>query len=146
MRDKEIVGITMGDPAGVGPEIIVKALSQEEFYRISSPVVMGEETVLRRAIDLVGKNSLKINCIKEVKEAKGKYGIIDLLNLDNIKANSVNFGQVNAECGRAAIEYINKAVALALIILSSLSNKLFSKTYSFTIFPRGVGMIVSYAP
>lgn len=103
----------MGDPAGVGPEIIVKALSQEEFYQISIPVVIGEETILRRAADLVSKKNLKINCLKEIKEAKGKYGIIDLLNLDNIEANSVNFGQVNAECGRAAIEYIKKAVSLA---------------------------------
>ncbi len=114
MRNKPTIGITIGDPAGVGPEIIVRALSEEEFYQISVPVVIGEETVLRRAADLMGKNNLKINCLKEMKEAKGEYGTIDLLNLDNIKASSVELGQVHEECGRAAIEYIKKAVALAL--------------------------------
>ena len=103
----------MGDPAGVGPEIAVKALSDEEFYQVSVPVVIGEETVLRRAVNLINKNDLEINCVKEIGEAKGEYGTIDLLNLDNIEADSVNFGQVDEECGRAAIEYIKRAVALA---------------------------------
>ncbi len=103
----------MGDPAGVGPEIIVKTLSEEEFYQISVPVVIGEETVLRRATKLINKSNLEINCFKEIKEAKGEFGTIDLLNLDNIAADSVKFGQVDEECGRAAIEYIKRAVALA---------------------------------
>ncbi|MCD5390370.1 4-hydroxythreonine-4-phosphate dehydrogenase PdxA [candidate division NPL-UPA2 bacterium] len=103
----------MGDPAGVGPEIIVKTLSGEEFYQISVPVVIGEETVLRRAAKLINKSNLEINCVKEIKEAKGEYGTIDLMNLNNVEADSIKFGQVDEECGRAAIEYIKRAVALA---------------------------------
>ncbi len=114
---KPVIGITMGDPAGIGAEIIVKALSEEEIYRICRPLVIGEAGTLKRATALVkdmGGRSLSLHCLSAVEEAKSEYGTIDLLNLNNIEATSVTYGQVNESCGKAAIEYIQKAVELAL--------------------------------
>ena len=115
--DKPVIGITMGDPAGIGAEIIVKALSEKEFYRICLPLVIGEAGSLKRAADLVkdtGGPGLSLHCISAVEEASGEYGTIDLLNLNNIEADSVTYGCVDEICGRASIEYIEKAIKLAL--------------------------------
>lgn len=115
--NRPAIGITMGDPAGIGAEIIAKALSGKEFYRICLPLVIGEAGILRGAIDLIGNRggqALSLRCISAVEEAKGEYGTIDLLNLNNIEANSLIYGQVNESCGKAAIEYIERAVDLAL--------------------------------
>ncbi len=114
---RPVIGITMGDPAGIGAEIIVKALSEEEIYRICLPLVIGEAGVLKKAIDLVkapNTPDLSLHFPSQVEEAKGKYGTIDLLSLNNIEASSLIYGQVNKSCGRAAIEYIKKAVELVL--------------------------------
>lgn len=115
--NRPVIGITMGDPAGIGAEIIAKALSGKEFYRICLPLVIGEAGILQGAIDLIrntGGQALSLRCISAVEEAKGEYGTIDLLNLNNLKANSFIYGQVNESCGKAALEYIERAVDLAL--------------------------------
>ncbi len=115
--EKPVIGITMGDPAGIGAEIIVKALAKEKFYRICLPLVIGEAGILRRAMESskdINIRSLSLHFLPRVEEVKGEYGTIDLLNLNNIEANSVIYGQVSKSCGKAAIEYIEKAVELAL--------------------------------
>ena len=53
---KPVIGISMGDPAGIGPEIIVKALSSAEVYAACRPVVVGDAGVMRQAVQLLGKD------------------------------------------------------------------------------------------
>ncbi len=114
---KPVIGITLGDPAGIGAEIIVKALSAEELYHLCRPIVIGEAGLLKRALALVkvpGVRGLSLHCISAVEEAKGEYGTLDLLDLNNIEADSVTYGRVDEACGTASIEYIEKAIELAL--------------------------------
>ncbi|MFC1983544.1 4-hydroxythreonine-4-phosphate dehydrogenase PdxA [Chloroflexota bacterium] len=112
-RVKPLIAITMGDAAGIGPEIIVKSLSLEEVYRICCPLVVGEGTTMRQTIELL-KSSLKLNTIEKGTEVKGELGNIDLLDLHNLSRAEVILGQICTPCGRAAMEYIARAAELTL--------------------------------
>jgi len=110
---KPIIGITMGDAAGVGPEVIVKALSLKRIYDICHPFVIGDATVMEQATK-IAKSSSHINAIHDLKDAEFRYDIIDVVDLKNIDLAKLKIGQVNAMAGKAAVEYIEKAVKLAL--------------------------------
>jgi 4-hydroxythreonine-4-phosphate dehydrogenase len=110
---RPIIGITMGDPAGIGAEITVKALSRKEIYKKSKPIVVGSKCVINDAIEFIPSN-LKLNIIKNIEEIKGEFGIIDLLDLDNIKLDEFNYGEVSAKAGKASLEYIFKGIDLAM--------------------------------
>lgn len=109
---RPIIGIPIGDPAGIGPEIVVKALKNAKLYDISKPVVIGSHDVIRK-IDRVVGSGLEINVISEPKEGKYIYGTIDLITLDNICSETVEYGKIQACAGKAAYDYIVKAVELA---------------------------------
>jgi 4-hydroxythreonine-4-phosphate dehydrogenase len=111
--ERPIIAITMGDAAGIGPEVIVKALAFGKVYAICRPLVVGESSIILEAIKLIG-GSLKLNAMNEVHEVKGESGTVDLLDLHNIDRAEVTLGQVCPACGRAAMEYVSKAVGLAL--------------------------------
>jgi len=110
---KPIVGITMGDSSGIGPEIIAKALSLKEVYDVCHPLIIGDAKVMTNALE-IARVLLKINSIKDLKEAKFECGVIDVLDLGNIKMEELKMGQVNAMAGKAAVEYVKKAVELAV--------------------------------
>lgn len=113
---KPLIGITMGDAAGIGPEIIVKALAQKGLYRQAYPIVIGDARTMRQAL-AIAKSNLKIRAIRETglgELKKEDTETIQVLDLRNIKIKKLRHGRVNAMPGKAAVEYIEKAVALAL--------------------------------
>ena len=112
-KAKPIISITMGDPAGIGAEIAVKALNKEEIYQIVKPVIIGSKSVIKDAQTFILSNS-EINTIQNVKQIKGKFGTIDLLDLNNIKLDDFKYGEVGASAGRASIEYVFEAIDLAM--------------------------------
>lgn len=109
---KPILGITMGDATGVGPEIIAKSLSDQHIYEIARPVVFGDKKLLERAIKLVGA-PLVCRAVKTPKEGGTAFGTIDVIDLDNLPAD-LPFAEVDARAGKAAYEYIERAVAAAM--------------------------------
>ena len=109
---KPIICVTMGDPAGIGAEITVKALSNREIYSLSMPVVIGSKAVMEDAISFIPAN-VSLNVINNIKQAKGKHGIIDLFDLGNITLDNFKYGMVSADAGKASIDYIFKAIELA---------------------------------
>ncbi len=111
--DRPVIALTMGDAAGIGPEVIVKALARKEIYDGCRPLVLGETGAMQAAIDLTGV-ALKLNQITEVSEASGRFGVIDLMDMHNLNWKEVTIGRVSVACGRAAMEYIEKAAQLAL--------------------------------
>lgn len=113
MTNREIIAIPMGDAAGIGPEITMKSLKNKEIYELCKPLVIGDEKVLAKA-DAIVEANLAINCITEPSEGKYEYGTVDLINLNNINIEELNYGEVSAQCGQAAFDYIEKAVALAM--------------------------------
>lgn len=110
---KPILAITMGDPAGIGPEIVVRALNHQSTYEQCRPLVTGDAGVMRMAVKALGL-SMEVNAIKSVDEAKFEYGIIDVYDLACIDLSTFAFGQVSPECGNAAFLSIRKAIDLAM--------------------------------
>lgn len=109
---KPIIAITMGDAAGVGPEVIVKALSHPDVYDSCRPIVIGDAGTLKRAAVVTGKDAMEIRPIKRVAEAIFQQGIMDCIDL-NLLPDAVPFGRLSAAAGNAAFQYIAKAVELA---------------------------------
>lgn len=107
---RPLLAVTMGDPAGVGPEIALKALSNPNPYSTARPLLVGDVEVLKRVSPLVGFTG-------RVKEVLGpedyEDGAINLLSLGLMDQNYL-FGRVQARCGHAAYGYIKKAVDLAM--------------------------------
>ena len=108
---KPIIGITMGDAAGIGPEIIVKALGHQEMYESCKPLVIGDAKLLERVLPIVN-SALTVHAIQDPSEAKYEYGVIDVIDLNLLPAD-LPFGVVSASAGDAAFQYLAKAIALA---------------------------------
>lgn len=112
MRDA-VVGITIGDPAGIGPEIVLKALSKPKLYEVCKPIVVGDLETLRYVM-LNLKLDIKLESIGDPRKTSGKYGKIDVVDLRNVDLNKLKIGEISEETGRASVEYIESAVKLAL--------------------------------
>lgn len=110
---KPIIGITMGDAAGIGPEITVKTLSEKRVYEWCSPIVLGDAKVMELALKITGLN-FDIRPVKEVTGAGFQYGVIDVLDYANIDIDRLKLGVVDEMCGRAAVIYTQEAGRMAL--------------------------------
>ena len=117
MRNDErpIIGITMGDPAGNGPEITVKALADETLYVRARPIVIGDAKMIRQAAGFVGRPDIRIHVCENVADAFFTPGVIDVLHLDLIKdVEKFEVGKVSIEGGNAAFQCVKKVIELAL--------------------------------
>lgn len=106
-----VVGITMGDAAGVGPEVVVKTLSRRSLYDACRPLVIGDARRLELANRLV-KGDVKVRSIANASEARYEPGTIDCIDLKLIPAD-LPFGRISPVAGDAAFRYIERAAALA---------------------------------
>lgn len=102
----------MGDPAGIGPEIVIKALSELAVYEACVPVVIGDAGVLAKAPGWHGREP-RLEKVERVEDARPEPGVLYVFDLDNVPP-SVQQGVVSAESGRASVEYLNRAIALGL--------------------------------
>ena len=110
---KPILAITMGDPAGIGPEITVRALNRKETYDKCRPLVCGDAAIMRQAVSLLGLD-LQVRAVSAVGDARFEFGTIDVLDLQFVDLQTFRFGEVQAQCGNAAFQYIRKAIDLAM--------------------------------
>ena len=108
-----VIAITMGDPCGIGPEVIVKALDGHNLQAICRPVVIGSAQVLRRAIALTGSD-LTVRRIETIRDARSDPYTVDMLDPDNFDPADLTAGQVSAPAGKAAAEWVILAARLAL--------------------------------
>ena len=113
MSKLPIVGISMGDPAGIGAEVIVKALALPEIYACCRPLCVGSALAIVDAIRFCNLD-LTVNIISEPEEGKFSCGTVDVLDLNNIKQEEILYKQVTAAQGKASYEYIAKNIEMAL--------------------------------
>jgi len=111
--DKPLIGISVGDPAGIGPEITVKALALPEIYELCRPLAIAELEMMREAVRF-SKLNLQVHSVTSPKEGLYNLGTIDLLNLKNIDGKSIQHKTIQAEYGRASFEYVKKVIELAM--------------------------------
>ena len=113
--NKPIVGITMGDPAGSGPEITIKALADPEQYTYCRPIVVGDVKVFEQARKFVGRENIVIHRCDKVSDALFTPGTIDVLHLDLIEdINKFEMAKVSVEGGNAAFQCVKKVIELAM--------------------------------
>ena len=110
--NRQWIAVPIGDPAGVGPEIVVKAMVSPGVMKAAKCVVIGDKEVLEQAIKICDVN-LKVKVIQEPEEGEYQDGILNLIDLGKINPEQFEFGKVNGLCGKAAYAYIAKSIELA---------------------------------
>lgn len=111
--DRPIIGLTMGDPAGIGPEIVVKAMSEPSLYEDCRPLAIGDVETFRRAAAGLG-SSLTIHAVEEPAEGRYVFGTLDALSATTGDLSGIVAGQVQPAAGKAAAECVIRATELAL--------------------------------
>ena len=115
MNNKPIVGITMGDPAGSGPEITVKALADPALYEMCRPLVVGDCKIMEQAARFVGRTDIRIHRCEKAADALFTPGTIDVLHLDLIAdIGKFEMAKVSVEGGNAAFQCVKKVIELAM--------------------------------
>jgi 4-hydroxythreonine-4-phosphate dehydrogenase len=115
MNDRPVLGITMGDPSGIGPEITVKALGKREVYDGCRPVVVGDAGVMEKAVrEAVKRRDLVINPVSSLGECRFCHGTIDVFDLRNVEPDKLKIGAVDPMSGEAAFGAVKKVIELAL--------------------------------
>jgi 4-hydroxythreonine-4-phosphate dehydrogenase len=110
---RPVLGISIGDPAGIGPEIAVKALSFPALYERAIPLVYADRIVLEDALEITGKD-LTLRAVKNPAEARGEFGIVEYVDPGLLKKGDYTHGQVRAESGEAAFQYVVSAIRDAM--------------------------------
>ena len=111
--DKPLIGISVGDPAGIGPEITAKALALPEIYELCRPLAIAEFEMMKEAVRF-SRSNLKIHSVASPGEGLYQLGTIDLLDLKNVNGKSIQHKTILAEYGRASFEYVKKIIELAM--------------------------------
>ncbi len=111
--NKPKIGITIGDPASIGPEIALKALMVKEIYELCNPIIVGDFRLLERTSNQLGLK-IKLNRLKDVKDSKNEFGIVDVLDLNNVNFDEYRVGEISAKSGNVAFENVKKVIDLAL--------------------------------
>ena len=110
---KPLIAVPIGDPAGVGPEIVAKACALANVNEAADVIVIGDKQVMENAIGIV-KAPLEINLVERPADGDYRPGILNLIDLDNIDQTKFSYGVVQAMCGEAAFAYIKKSIELAM--------------------------------
>ena len=110
---KPLIAVTMGDPAGIGPEITVKTVADRSVFEEADCIVIGDAKIIAQAIEICGVD-LKINCVDDPADGDYSYGTLNLIDLDNIDMDRFEYGKISAMCGRAAYEYIEKGTQITM--------------------------------
>lgn len=114
-KKRPLLGITMGDPSSIGPEISVKALSRKDIFEKCKPLIIGDAKVLEQAIKILGMDKeIRINSINNVEDGIYEAGVIDVYDLGLVDMKHLMFGKVSKMSGNAAFQYIIKAIELAM--------------------------------
>jgi len=111
--ERPIIAITMGDPAGIGPEIIVKSFLDGALHDKCKPLVVGDAKTIENMVGKLGA-SLQVKAIQEVAKARFDPEIIDVFDLNNVDQDQLEMGKVSAMAGNAAFEAVKKTIELAL--------------------------------
>ena len=112
MNNRPLLAITMGDSAGIGPEVVAKTLIDSSIYEKCNPFVIGNTEAMDQAFRLINSD-VSIRRVSSVEEINTNAKTVDVLDLDNLDFEKIGYGQISAESGKASVEWILKAGELA---------------------------------
>ena len=110
---KPAIAITMGDPCGIGPEVVVKALADPGVYASCRPLVVGNIYAMERALEITGL-PLRLNEPRDPSSAGQDPQVIDVLDIKNLNPEDITVGEISPACGKAAMEWVTRAGELAV--------------------------------
>ena len=115
MNDKPYVGLTMGDPCGIGPEVVIKALIHSEIYEWCNPVIIGNAASLRQTVKMLDID-MSINHISDtdIEMSRVNPNAASVIDIGNLNYEDVTIGEINPGCGKAAMEWVSHAGRLAM--------------------------------
>jgi 4-hydroxythreonine-4-phosphate dehydrogenase len=113
VTNKPTVAITMGDPCGIGPEVVVKALSNKEIYDWCIPVVVGNSYSMETAIAMLNSPA-KIHLVTDEDNFDSNIALINVIDIGNLDPENITQGKINPACGKAAMEWVTKAGEMAM--------------------------------
>lgn len=109
--NRPFIAVPLGDPAGIGPEIVVRAVSSTKITDMARCVVVGDYNVIENAVKITN-TQIKLNIIEKPEDYKDGY--LNIIAINNIDFTKLRIGEVSAMCGKAAYEYIEKSIKLAM--------------------------------
>ena len=109
---RPLLAVTMGDPAGIGPEVTAKAISQENVLRRCRAFAIGSAAAIDDALSMMNA-SVPTHAVHSLEEVKGEPGTIDVLDLENLDYGAITHGEISPVAGKASVEWILKAGELA---------------------------------
>ena len=112
MNNRPLLAITMGDSAGIGPEVVAKTLIDASIYDKCNPFVIGNTEAMCQAFSLINSD-VSIRRVSSVEEINTNAKTVDVLDLGNLDFEKIEYGQISAESGKASVEWILKAGELA---------------------------------
>ncbi len=110
---RPLLAITMGDPSGIGPEIVLKALAHAAVFARCRPLVIGDRRILERAAGWVGQ-SPAFDVVLEPAQGAYQPGRVTLLDLENAPPERIPVGEESGAAGAAAVDYVFRACDLAM--------------------------------
>ena len=114
MGNRPVIAVPMGDPAGIGPEIVLRAAMSEEVASKCCFAVVGDARILRRALTFPNMPEAEIHVIEKPEEGLYRAGVLNVIDLGNLAPEDYELGVVQARCGQAAYEYIERSIRLAM--------------------------------
>lgn len=109
--NRPFIAVPIGDPAGIGPEIVVKAVASEEIKNIARCIIIGDCNVIANALKITNTD---INICRIEKTEDYKDNHLNIIPIDNVDFTALHIGEVSGICGKAAYEYIEKSIDLAM--------------------------------
>ena len=109
---KPAIAITMGDPCGIGPEVVVKALADPWVYASCRPLVVGNTYAIQQAVELTSA-PLRVNRLDDPSTAGRDPAVVDVVDIGNLNPEEITVGRISPACGKAAMQWVTRAGELA---------------------------------
>jgi 4-hydroxythreonine-4-phosphate dehydrogenase len=109
---RPIIGISLGDPAGIGPEVVVKAIAEPTLHELCRPLVIGAREIVAKAVRDCAPE-LSVHSVSSPAQGRYRTGTLDLVDLDSVELARLAVGRVQACAGQAAFEYLQETIRLA---------------------------------
>ena len=110
---KPAIAITMGDPCGIGPEVVVKAMADPRVYETCRPLVVGNVYAMEQAVSLIGA-TMTVKEATDPTQSGMEPGVIEVVDVHNLNPEDITVGEINPTCGKAAMEWVTRAGELAM--------------------------------
>lgn len=111
--ERPLIAIPLGDPAGIGPEIVLHSIADKKTQDTARCIVIGSRRVLENTMCYPNMPRLQIHTINSPEEGDYRLGVLNLLDMDNVDMTAFQVGKVSGMCGKAAYAYIEKSIELA---------------------------------